>query len=219
MKKILKENILLTISILSFLLLLIPVSIFLYNFRDNPISNNLSDWASFGDYIGGTINTILALSSLIILGLLTHNIGKQSNEENKNISLLLKRIDSYEQLAYFLTEVFTSVHAMTIKVTKIRKPGQTIDMINKIKEDIEKDAKVFLQFYSLLATFEQRYSYLYKYDFSLKEFQDLIDEAEKFTIFIDDLINKHDDEIIEYQDPKVINKLFLVLEKLQKELK
>ena len=156
---------------------------------------------------------------MAILGLLTYNISKNTNEENKNNSFLLKRIESYDSLAYFLTEVFTAVDTITVKAFKLRKGRLTNEMINTIKNDLEKDAKIFLQFYSLVMTFEQRYSYLYNYDFSSPEFQQLIDEAEKFTVFIDALINKDDSEIVEFHDPKVIKILYDILEKLQSELK
>lgn len=40
------------------LLLIIPIILFLIHFGRDTISNDISVWASFVDYIGGRINTV-----------------------------------------------------------------------------------------------------------------------------------------------------------------
>lgn len=219
MMKLITNNILISVSILSIILLLIPVTLFLYHFGGKTISDDLSNWALFGDFVGGILNTILSLSSLVILGLLTHNISKQSNEENKKNNLLLKRIESYDSLAYYLTEIHTSTSTISDKLSRLSNPRLTNEMKNKIITDVESEAKIFMQFYSLVLTFEERYSYLYEYDFLCKQYDELVDEARKFNSFFQELLQTREGKITPLVNPQINQKLEEVLKKLQLELK
>ena len=41
------------------LLVIAVLIIYWLNFKNNPISSEVENWGSFGDYVGGTINPIL----------------------------------------------------------------------------------------------------------------------------------------------------------------
>lgn len=219
MLEFVKKHVLTTISILSIFFITIACAIYIINFWTVPISDDPAVWGTFGDYVGGIINTILSLSSLIILGVLTHNISKQSSEENKNINLLMRKMDSYDKLAFFSTEIFTAIQIMTAKGLKLNSPVITIEMVNSIKAELENDIKIFMEFYSLLVTFEKRYGYLYRYDFSSDEFEDLINEAESLNGSIDNLINSTLNDPKELLLSTTLHKLHAILGKLEMELK
>lgn len=220
MIKYFQKNIIVIISIISLILVLVPSSAYFINFKDHLISEDPAEWGVFGDYIGGTINTVLSLSSLIILGILTYSISKQSNEENKNTNLLIKRMESYDKLAYFYTETFSVMHTMATNVTKFTNLKLSPEIRRSAQIEMERDAIVFTQFFSLLSTFELRFGYLYEYDFTCAEFSELIDEAEKLNVFFENIITL---QVVEKDKDKTkmkaIEKLQIILEKLEFELK
>lgn len=44
----------------------LPIAFYVYRFSATEISSSPSDWGSFGDYIGGLINPIISLATLIV---------------------------------------------------------------------------------------------------------------------------------------------------------
>lgn len=178
MKNYLSKHILLTISIISFILLLIPIVIFLCYFGGKTVSNDLSVWASFGDFIGGTLNIILSLSSLVILGLLTHNIGKQSSEENKNINFLIRRMDSYDLLSKYLTDIELANITGRIYLDKAKEAKAYEEKLN-ILNNLQEKFVVHYELYALLTSFRSRFSQLYSYDFDSQRYRHLVETSRK----------------------------------------
>ncbi|WP_027388795.1 hypothetical protein [Chryseobacterium gregarium] len=73
------------IYILLFLVLLMVifiVGIYYYKFKDYSVSNDPSMWGVFGDYIGGTLNSIVGIANLIILTYITFQLVKIEDERN-----------------------------------------------------------------------------------------------------------------------------------------
>lgn len=66
----------------------VPLLIYSCKFRQHPCSSLPSDWALFGDYIGGTLNPILALIGIFV----TIAIAYMSNRANK-ISILRREME------------------------------------------------------------------------------------------------------------------------------
>jgi uncharacterized protein YeeX (DUF496 family) len=174
MIKIIKAHLLFSITIFSMILLLVPIVVFLYHFGGNTISKDLNVWASFGDFMGGTVNTILSLSSLIILGFLTNLVSKQSNDENKKVNLLLKRLDSYEKLTDYMPKINQIVSEMNIDLGDINDAFENNnDDIGYLLREFEKKSKFFIELYVVIQTFGIRYGHLYNYNFDSKEFASL----------------------------------------------
>ena len=193
------------------------------HFGNKTISNDLSDWASFGDYIGGTINTILSLSSLIILGLLTNTVSKQSNEENKKINLLVRKLDCYDKLTSFLPEI-TSISGEIVRSTAI--------IINtNIPNDVRLEnlqsfrnvTLVFRDFYHYILTFERRYGHLFEYNLNSPDFNKLLINANKLNVFCDAIVARRLDThiIVESEDELILMNqfYFILIDNLKKELK
>jgi hypothetical protein len=58
----------------------VPLVVYYLNFRTLSISSNPSDWAAFGDYLGGTSNTFLALVNLGVVILIALKIYEMETQ-------------------------------------------------------------------------------------------------------------------------------------------
>lgn len=63
--------------------IMITVSIFIMEFIHHDISNNISDWASFSNYIGGIISPIISALNLYLFYILTTTASKFTEENTK----------------------------------------------------------------------------------------------------------------------------------------
>ena len=62
------------------LLLLSPILLFIYQFHNYPISDNPSDWADFGSYLGGVYTVLVTFLAII----LTRHFEKKDVEWKKS---------------------------------------------------------------------------------------------------------------------------------------
>jgi hypothetical protein len=192
---------LLWISIFGFILISISVLYFILKFKHQYISEDIKDWSAFGDYFGGILNPIISLLSLIVLGYITYLISRNDNEENKNLYLLQKRIDAYDELLKYLPKINNVVDILSqnlvislaarIKINKkksltksnFNKNDDSIDIQsdqNKYADAIEEirvELKFFIELYNYLMTFQIRYEYLFKFNFESKLFKELVENA------------------------------------------
>lgn len=72
--------------IMIILVLVTPVIVaFIMNFWEFPISDEIADWGAFGDYFGGTLNTLISILTLfftIIIAYQLYIIEDRRNEKN-----------------------------------------------------------------------------------------------------------------------------------------
>ncbi len=66
-----------------FFLSLIPLFLYVVNFEEYSISRKPENWAQFGDFFGGTINSILSLLNLVALIFLSLKVIEVEDERNK----------------------------------------------------------------------------------------------------------------------------------------
>lgn len=222
MKKYIKNNILLTISVISFILLIIPVVLFIYQFGGNTLSNDPIVWGTFGDFMGGTLNTIISFSSLIILGLLTYIVSKQSNQENKKINLLIRKLDCYDKLTSFLPEI-TRISNDLIRSTKvIIDKSQSDDVRLESLNSFRNLTYVFRDLYHFILTFDRRYGHLFEYNVNSTDVQGLLFNLNKLNDFCDAVIDRRleTDIIVENGDElnKMIHYYNIIIDNLKKEL-
>lgn len=71
--------------IIAILLVFVPIMVFIFFFQEQEISSEISDWAYFGGFFGGTVGVMISLMNLAILAYLTMWVSKQGNEENKKL--------------------------------------------------------------------------------------------------------------------------------------
>lgn len=62
-----------------FLLFIAPVVIYIFKFYDHPISNDPSDWADFGSYVGGVYTLLVTIFAIY----LTRHLEKKDLEWRK----------------------------------------------------------------------------------------------------------------------------------------
>ncbi|MGG6242868.1 hypothetical protein ACQ4N7_30095 [Nodosilinea sp. AN01ver1] len=69
----------------------IPLLAYFLNFHSSSISSDPNDWASFGDYLGGTANTFLALVNLGVIILIALNLYELETQREKQLQGLVLR--------------------------------------------------------------------------------------------------------------------------------
>lgn len=107
---------LLTWIILTMLIMMLPISFFLYNFYDSEISDDIGKWGAFGDYFGGLLNCTFSLLSVIVtiyIALKLSNIEKNRNRDNlkfeKEKLLREFRESEYKRINFELQKVWLCV--------------------------------------------------------------------------------------------------------------
>ena len=79
------------IILLIILLIISILIVFIINFKNQTISENIQDWASFGDYIGGTLNTILSFLTLLTTIFIAFTLNNYDNIRNEKNTLFEKQ--------------------------------------------------------------------------------------------------------------------------------
>ena len=97
------------------ILYLIPNLFYIWKFRFNSISPTPSDWGVYGDFVGGSINPLISILNIIVLGYLTYIIsdvdGKRADENinaQKIITLNQMRYNNVLELSKTL-DTFSNV--------------------------------------------------------------------------------------------------------------
>lgn len=82
LKNIMNKKILNIIIPFFLLIILIPICLFIANFYNHDISNDIANWGAFGDYFGGILNSFFSFLTLIVTIYIAFEISKI--EENRN---------------------------------------------------------------------------------------------------------------------------------------
>lgn len=170
-------------------ILLFPISIYVWVFHQNQISTDLNSWGVFGDFIGGTMNPILSLANLVVLGYLTFLVAKQSNEQNRKMALHDKRMVAYDRLCENVAKI-NSFHHKSGLIPQSPNTDEVdinrlIDYKEKLLSELKNMAFFYIELSSSLREFNLRYSHLFDYDFKSYEFVQLVKDSEStFEYFI-----------------------------------
>lgn len=209
------------ILVLFLVLISVPVVFYIIKLGNDELSNNISDWASFGDYLGGTANTIISFISLIILTIITVLVSKQSDSENKKTNLLLKRIESYDRLVQLLPRLILAVQEMKVSSTAILEKLKNKKVVENEIKLFADHSIVMTEIFSMVATFQLQYGHLYKYDFDSDEFHRLIDLSKEINdnyVQIREKLSLQQNNYPELEGKKV-NEFVLLFDKILKQLK
>jgi hypothetical protein len=237
------KQLILIFGIIFILIIAIPSISFIVCFKDQQISNNVEDWGAFGSYIGGVLGVIIALANLVVLIVITIQVNKLNSEENKNLFLFQKRIEAYNELSKFTSQLNTlpSELNMTIqyfgeKITErqllidnqlLDDYSQNIESIIKLKYECDKKLndlrRIFNGFYFFMITFNLRFGHFFAYDFNSNEFKTAMELLSKlnetFNKFASFEKSKNIDFVAFHSEYLMINNLILpVINKLRKEL-
>jgi hypothetical protein len=175
----------LTGVLLLFLIFGTPIGIYIYYFRRLSVSQNPDNWGVFGDYIGGTLNPLIAIVNLFVLAYLTYLVAKRSNKASKKLFILERKMLAYDELAIIIKDVSSfndTVRFADSLMTyyETLPPEQRLAGTIKINEIVKELAFTFSKFHFSLEQFRIRYSHIFKYDFDGIDFNSLLSEAEQF---------------------------------------
>ena len=70
------KSLLFLCAIISLIVIFIPIYLYIKNFYDHTISSDPAYWGVFGDYVGGILNPIISLLTLIVTSIIALNISK-----------------------------------------------------------------------------------------------------------------------------------------------
>lgn len=176
-------------------IILLVLLIFAFNFHDQQVSKDVADWGVFGDFMGGVLNPVISLASLIILGYITLVISKESTKENKNLFLFERSMVAYQEFTSYLPKIELTGKNILDKITLMNSKMDTLkEMDRDIREElitsqeiVFNEIKIFSEFYYYLESFNDQYGLLFKYDFSNHDFLKLIICTEKVMLFFDKL--------------------------------
>lgn len=86
------------ISVLVFVLIIAPILFYILHFHPSSLSNNTSDWGSFGSYYGGIISPISSICSTLLLVYITLLIDKKNSQEAHDTEVLETKKKHFYQI-------------------------------------------------------------------------------------------------------------------------
>ncbi len=158
-------------------LLLIPILVYILNFGNHTFSSLASDWGAFGDYIGGVLNPILGLASIVILGHISIIIGNNSIKQQKELFYEEQRILAYQELVRNTKTFRETLDKLVIRMhlaDKIETDDKSVGY--NIIEGFTKPIEDIISFANYLVLFKENYSHLFKYQFQSNEHIEMLDE-------------------------------------------
>ena len=215
MIRFLKKHKLLILAIILllivFCLVAIPVYYYYNQFGGFNRSLKPEDWGVFGDYLGGVLNPIISLISLIILGYLTYIVSRHGAKENKSLFFLEQRVYAYKEL----TQAFDDINALTSALSghltklhfriKMAKIGEGADKLNEGLKVIDTLDSV-TKFYNTLFYFKLKHGHLFNYDFDSKEYQTTLEDTK---IYVDSMMEYKKKFAGEVDDKDSVSELVL----------
>lgn len=159
------------------LLIVGNIIFFIFFFRNQYVSSDISAWGSLGDFFGGILNPLISFFSLILLGYLTFILSKYSNEENRKMNIHLRKLDAFQDLSEGALVIDQYMSAVI----------DFIDILNSLMnvdadyEDLQKITRVhaleivssldqYEKFLLRFRVFKVHYGHLFEYDFENEDY-------------------------------------------------
>ncbi len=179
---------------LAIFVLLTPITIFTINFSSQSVSSSIADWGTFGDFFGGVTNTIVSILSLIILTYISVVVSKFSSEENKNLFILQKQIEAFDEFAKYIPRMNMIGKEIAKKLSRInfiaqKKDITNLDQIEMLLEAVYTDVMFVHEYHYYLFNFNARYSHIFKYNFEKEKYLNLISTSKNFSNAMDTFYN------------------------------
>ena len=203
-----EKRLLIYSALLLGILILTPIIIYSWNFAGQELSSNPSNWGTFGDYIGGIINPIIALGSLVILSYLTYLVSQQSNEKNKNLLVFEKKLAAYEELTKPFKDINLVPNRISLALQGLGQldhltPENKLQKLIEIKSNFSVITNTFTEYHYTLRSSNLNYGHLFKYDFSCSDFLLLIDQIKELGEYYNSVASSmFNDEKIELSPDK-----------------
>jgi len=179
-----------------------------FNSINYKLSNDISHWGAFGDYIGGLLNPIISLCSLFLLAKVSVQIARMGSDQNKALFIYEQRNKIYQEFIHHYQSLLnsysnlTEVRAISIKESQNGRTSIHTILYQKKSDiyEIQKSIKNSIDYFTL---FEGKYGHFYKdYDFQSKKHISFLKNLEDFDkSFIDIHLG-----IIEKQSSAILDK-------------
>jgi hypothetical protein len=190
-----------------FCLVAIPIYYYYNQFGDFNRSSKPEDWGVFGDYLGGILNPIISLLSLIILGYLTYIVSRHGAKENKSLFFLEQRVYAYKELTQALDDINAVSDALGIHLTKIHfriKMAKDKGEVNRLDEGLMviDTMNSVTKFYNTLLNFKLKHGHLFNYNFDSNEYQAILKETKVYVDSMMEIKMKFAGELDDNDDAK-----------------
>lgn len=211
----LKKILLIVVTAIALVLIIYPMKYFIRTFSSSEISSDMTNWGAFGDYYFGTINSIIALASLCVLGYITWLISKNSILANKKLHDLERKRAAYDNLMEYIPKVNLIDSKLSIFLSGQRHMVEEIDRqledlsnaeeitkeeINIIKERQFLANREFLsagdiilegrEYQFFIKSFSPRYRNLFRYNFDSDEYKEFNESVRIMTDNLDSFYRK-----------------------------
>jgi hypothetical protein len=193
--------------VISIIVLILPVILFLFNFRHQTISVIQNDWADFSSYFSGILTPIISILSLIILIYIYLLIQKQSSEENHKLFRLQRRIQAYDELLDYLPtlgSLFLRFEQINLIFTNKVYENDPEKKLLLAFEEMKSISGWFSKFHFFLKNFYPRYSHLFNQDINNSTYKNLLAQTEKiqsgFNGYYEQLITINSNENKEWKN-------------------
>lgn len=208
---------------ISLIVVIIIITAFVLNFKNQYISNQITDWGAFGDYFGGVLNSSISFISLLILSFLTYSVYKQSSLDDKNNNNLMRKMDAYDKLTSYVPIINRSLSQIPKSTALIGNEKINEIALIENRTEIYKCIKDFSEAHHFLFSFKARYSHLFNQDFDSKYFQSLIESSGKMNDDLNSIkesFDLNDHKLIDIEDSveKFIDSLVKLANSLRDEL-
>lgn len=133
---------------------------YVFNFYDSSLSKDPADWGAFGDYMGGLLNPVIGIASIIILGYISIMLGKDSTDKQKEMFNIQQRTLAYNELVNEFSEFTKASDLIKINAAYLRNKNTTKMVLEQ--SDIMSIIKTFSSFSIMLTRFPIFYGHLFE---------------------------------------------------------
>ena len=144
--------------------ILLPSLFYIYNFKNYEISKNSIDWGTFGDYLAGTVGTLIAFFNLLLLIYVASIIQKKEAKQQEELYLFQKKNEGYEELSkntIIVNQVLFRTHISSNEIVNYNKSNLD-EQIEKSIIQIKNDLFEFNKYHTLLLSFQYRYGHYFQ---------------------------------------------------------
>jgi len=157
-----------------------------FNSINYKLSNDISHWGAFGDYIGGLLNPIISLCSLFLLAKVSVQIARMGSDQNKDLFIYEQRNKVYQEFIHHYQSLLNSYSNLAeISAISITESQNEITSIHTIldqkKSDFYEIQKTITNSIDYFTLFQGKYEHFYKdYDFQSKKHVAFLKNLEDF---------------------------------------
>ena len=175
-------------------IIVLPVIAYIGKFWDLQVSNSPNDWSNFASYFNGTVGTLIALVSFVILAKISFDIHTLSNEENEKSLLRERRREAYDNLSKYLpilnnvpTNLVRITNSIISKFANDRLSDGDDSLIKNGLQDLNSEISSYIEYHHFLFIYNVRYSHLFDLDFDKTNYKKVVSTSAEYKKSLEDL--------------------------------